>query len=260
MRARSFACAIPFAALLVLGGCSQDEPTTMSEVGETADEASETRVLAVEHSVSMDVPEPDVRSIHDRTIAACQQAPKGECIVFSSRLEAGEEPDASLSLRATPKRVRALIADLQRQGDVTSVSTQATDLAKPVADAERTAAMLASYRAKLEELAARAGNDADTLIKVHRELADVQSRIEANAGEREHLRKQVEMEVLRLDLSSEGHVPFLRPISKAFREFGADLSQGIAGAVTAVAVLLPGAVILAGIVAAVRRWRRRRAA
>lgn len=247
------------AAALALGGCSSRDAEPTVVLGETAAEARP-RTLAYEHSVALDVPENEVRGIHDQTLASCNKQPKGACTVLSSDVSTGEETSATLRMRATPAVVRTIIATLDQKGELVSVSTQATDLAKPIADAERSAAMLASYRAKLEQLANQAGNDADTLIKVHRELAEVQSKIEATAGEREQLRKQVELEILNVSITSERHMPFSKPIARAFRDFGSNLAYGIGGAVTGVAVLLPGALVLGFIVAIVRRWRRRRKA
>lgn len=255
-RRRPLWAALLMAGALALAGCSERDgvATRMAEDSEVPETRSST--LAVEHSVSIDVPEPDVRKVHDQALAACNAKPKGMCTVLSSRLGTGDEVWARLGMRATPEVVRSIIASLDQKGDVTSMETEATDLAKPIADADRSAAMLASYRDKLEQLAGRVGNDADALIKVHRELAEVQSKIEATAGEREQLRKQVELEILNVTIGAERHTPFSKPIAVALRDFGANLSQGIAGAITGLAVLLPGALVLAFVVACFRRWRR----
>ncbi|MFD2367842.1 DUF4349 domain-containing protein [Pseudoduganella sp. GCM10020061] len=246
-------------AALALAGCSDGDPSPSVVMGETAD-TSGPRTLAIEHTVTIDVPEPEVRKVHDQTLATCNAQPKGVCAVISANVSTGDEVSAELRLRASPPVVRVLMANLDRQGELVSVGTEATDLAQPIADADRNAAMLAAYRAKLEELAGRAGNDADALIKVHRELAEVQSKIEAAAGQREHLRKQVELEILNVSITAERHTPFVKPIAAALRDFGTHLAQGIAGAVTGFAVLAPSVLVIMLLAWGVRRWRRRRKA
>jgi hypothetical protein len=115
----------------------------------------------------------------------------------------------------------------------------AEDLAKPIADSKKKLEMLNDYRSKLESLRTRASTDVDALIKVNKELAEVQSAIEAETGTDSELMQRVDTELLNISISSQAQRAFWRPISDAFTDFKSNLSDGISSVVTALAYLLP---------------------
>lgn len=217
------------------------------------------RTLAYRHAIRIDTQADKVAAVHEVALAACREAVAELCTVLGSRVSAGRTAAASVQLRAKPAGIQKLIAAMSRQGDVTEQSTQAEDLAGPIQDGDKKLAMLTTYRAELEALRRRAGNDVDALIKATRELAQVQSELEAARGMQAGLTQRVETEILDIDIRADRNATFWRPISLAMSDFGGSLSQGISAAITGVAYLLPWLFILALAVWGARKlWRRRK--
>lgn len=252
--------------LAAIAGCSRPgEPrAVMAPLEVKAKEGADSparRTLAYRHTLQLDAPEGKVAEVHGAALAACQAASAEQCTVLESRISTGRAASASLRLRAKPAGIRKLIAALNQQAEVTDQSTQAEDLAGPLADGEKKLAMLTTYRDELEALRKRAAaNDVDALIKVTRELAQVQSELEAAAGKQAYLVQRVETEILDIGIHADQHPSFWRPVSLALSDFGGSLSQGISTAITGVAYLLPWGVVLGLVVWVARKlWRRRKA-
>jgi len=218
--------------------------------------------LAITRSVNI---ETDVEGIAHRfasTRAACEAEVQAACVVLDSNLATGEYPRASLTLRAAPAGIARILAKLRAANGVVSESTSAEDLAAPLVESERRLAMQREYRDSLLALRAKGANDINALIRVNEELAQVQSQLEAVDGERAHLQQKVDTETLTVHIdTSDGPVGTAHPVARALREFGQNLSQGVAGAITFIAYVIPWAVVALPLGWALRwLWRRRRAA
>lgn len=238
---RSF---LVFLMLVAMSGCSKKEES-LSVAPDGASRGKTSQYLAYEHSISIETEENKVTAIFDASQAACRQASGDSCVVLESRINTGPAAYASLKIRATPAGIRKLIATLNKQGDVTDQSTTAEDLAVPIGDTAKKLAMLNDYRTKLEALRNRSNNDVDALIKLNKELAQVQSELEAATGTQAHLQERVNTEVLKIAISSASKQSFWRPIRSALSEFGRNLSEGISIAVTGIAFLIPWLFLLA---------------
>lgn len=228
----------------------------------TAQAVSPNRYLAYEHSLTIDVPAQQVPTVFEAAQAACREAVADVCAVLHSNVTTGRHAGASLKFRAKPAGIRKLIATLGKQGEIVSQSTSAEDLAGPIADTDKQLAMLNDYRTKLEALRGRAASDVDALIKVNRELAQVQSQLEAATGSRAHLMQRVDTEILNVSIISYQNLSFWRPISLAAGDFGGNLAQGISSTITGIAFLIPWVLLLSLAVWVGRvlwRWRKRRA-
>lgn len=253
--------------LVALAGCSrpgESGPAGGLASKETAARGgaadSARRTLAYEHTLQLDAPGDKVAAIHQSALAACQAATADLCAVLDSRINTGRFASASLRLRAKPAGIQKLIAALGKQAEITDQSTHAEDLAGPIQDGEKKLAMLTSYREELEALRKRPGNDVDALIKVTRELAQVQSELEALTGRQASLVQRVETEILNVTIRTERNTSFWSPISQAASDFGGSLSQGISTAITGVAYLLPWGLVIGVVFWVVRKlWRRRKA-
>jgi hypothetical protein len=249
-------------ALLVdVAACSQRQQSApMPEVpAPKASQDGTGRYLAYLHTVEIDTEEGKVVALHDAAIAACRAASADLCTLLESRISSGRDASATLKFRAKPDSVRKLITALGRQGAITGQSTSAEDLAGPIEDTARKLRMLGDYRSKLEALRDRSGSDVDALIKVNRELAAVQSELEANAGKQAYMMQRVETEILDVEIRADRNQSFWRPVRMALSDFGANLSQGVSLAINGVAYLLPWVVLL-GATAWIGRklWRRRK--
>lgn len=248
--------------LIAAAGCAKvDEPRAVASAPSSATSAPNTsRQLAYQHSIQIDTGEPKVSAIFEAAQTTCREASADLCTVLEARINTGRSASASLKFRARPAGIQKLIAALSTQAEVTDQSTSAEDLAGPIEDAATKLAMLNDYRAKLEALRDRASRDIDALIKVNKELAQVQSDLEAIAGKHAHLVQRVETEILSVSIRSIHNRTFWKPIGLALSGFSANLSQGISIAIVGIAYLIPWIIALAlaawGGRRLWRRWRR----
>lgn len=254
-----------FIALIVailLAGCSAKvEPHGGAVAERAASPTSPGRYLAYEHAIQIDTPEANIAKVFEAGQAACRAAADDRCTVLASNLSDGREAFATLKFRAKPAGIRKLIAALGAKGDITAQSTTAEDLEAPITDTAKKLEMLQDYRSKLEALRARASSDVDALIKVNRELAQVQSELEAATGKHAHLMQRVDTEILQVTIRAENSRSFFAPIRHAVADFGTNLSQGISGAIIGLAYLIPWALIIGFLTWIVRKlWRRRKRA
>ena len=255
--------------LLTLGACSDKsqpgasgtapsaKPAPRETQGAAADKRTQT--LAYEHAIQIDAEEPKVAALHEAARAACQQDVENQCVVLQSNLSTGRAASATLRLRAKAAGIRQIIALLAKQGEITSQSTRADDLAGPLEDSAKKLAMLGDYRTRLEGLRERASSNIDALIKVNKELAEVQGQIEAMTGERARMVQRVETEILGIGISSIQHRSFWKPVAAAFANFGTDFSTALSATITTVAYVIPFGIAFLlfgwGLAKLWRRWR-----
>jgi hypothetical protein len=248
-----------FALLVLLFsalGCAQKAERMTAGTGaspEAKPSAAANRYLAYEHTLAIEADDDKIAPLFDAVQAACRAAVTESCAVLEARITKGEYASASLKFRASAKGVRNLIEVLSAQGEVASRSTTAEDLADPIEDTTKKLAMLSDYRTKLEELQGRSNADVDALIKLTRELAQVQSEIESLTGSHAQLVQRVETEILNVGISSSRSRSFWSPIGDSTSNFGEDLSEAIAMFITALAYLLPW-ILLA--ILAIWIWRK----
>lgn len=222
--------------------------------------ASVNRYLAYEHSVSVKTDAEKVVALAESVQAACRAAVDDACAILGSDLSRGDDSRATLRLRAKASGIQKLIGVVSAQGEIEGQSTTAEDLGGPIEDNEKKLAMLTAYRGQLEALRGRANADVDSLIKLTRELADVQSQIEQLSGSQAQLLQRVKTEILTVSIYSSGGRSFWSPIADASSDFGSDLSEAIGVTITAIAFLLPWVILLVGVVWVWRVVRRRRRA
>lgn len=244
-----------------LAGCAPSQKLDSSaQMSSQVGEAAAVRQLAYEHEVVIDAAPDRLAAVHAAGVAACRTATPAGCTLLASRVDSGPRAAAHLKFRARPDVIPTLLQALGRDAALASQSTRAEDLSGPIADSARQLAMLEDYRNRLEALRARAGGDIDALIKVNRELAEVQASIETAQGERAVLTRRVATELLEVDIRTDRRQSFWTPIGVALTEFGGDLAKGVSIAISALAYLLPWLVMLAVALWLARvLWRRRRA-
>jgi len=248
--------------LLSLQGCSQqysgpESAAHMVEPGRAgaaaALDAQRSKYLAYEHSVTVDAAEQAIKPLLDKLVAACQADVANQCTLLASSVEGGRESSAHVRVRIKREGVEKLIALAATGGEVASRNAVAEDLEGPIRDNAKRLDMLRSYREKLLALEAKAGNNAEALIKVSQELASVQSELEAATGVELRLMERVNMDLLNIAIQSRAQRGFWSPVRRATRDFNSNLSEGIASAITGAAYLLPWAAILFVVGAIVRK-------
>ncbi|WP_426163335.1 DUF4349 domain-containing protein [Pseudoduganella sp. R-34] len=259
-------------ALLLLQGCSAKYAPPPGAAGAVAEArmagpatdgssagVQRGKYLAYEHSVTVDSPEGGVKPLLDKLVGACQADATNQCTLLASGLEGGRESSAHFRVRVKRPGIEKLIALAATGGELASRNTSAEDLEGPIRDNAKRLDMLRSYREKLLALESKVGNNAEALIKLSQELATVQSELESATGVEARLMERVNMDLLNVSIQSRTQRGFWSPVKRATGEFGSNLSEGIASAITGLAYLLPWSLILflAGFV--VRKiWRRMR--
>ncbi len=234
-------------------------PAPEAAMDRAAGSNSVNRYLAYEHFISIEADNDDVQSLFETAQKACSEAVAESCAILEARISKDDYSSATLKFRAKAEGIRKLRAVVSSKGKVASQSTTAEDLAGPIEDTTKKLGMLTDYRAKLEGLLGRSNNDVDALIKLNRELADVQSQIENLSGEKAHLVQRVETEILNVSISSYSNRSFWSPIGDSMSSFGENLSEGIGSAIIAVAYLIPWSLVLLLFVWAARKlWNRRK--
>lgn len=240
-----------FLLAVALVACGQQDMRALAPASGVADKTfqessasaqstpSARQFLAYEHWLTVDASETEVAGIYRQSLATCQSLPDAGCVVLDSRLSTGRQSNAAIKMRVRPEFVKKISESLRKLGEITHQSTTVEDLATPIGDAEKKLAMLTSYRTQLEGLRGKANNDIDAAIKITKELAQVQSDLEALTGEHAHLLKRVQTEVLNLTIESTQNLSWWAPIKSAISDFSGNLAQGVSTAITASAFVLP---------------------
>ena len=175
-----------------------------------------------------------------------------------------EQRSATIELKIPAARFDQAVSGLRPVGRVESVQTQAQDVGEEYVDL---AARNANAR-RLEErllalLATRTGKLEDVLA-VEREMARVRQEIDVQEGRLRYLRSRVAVSTLTVTLHEPrpvvGDYPGSSPIAEAFREMWRNFIGFVAGFIASLGILVPLALILAALVWALRRLRRRRKA
>jgi hypothetical protein len=248
-------------ALLGLAGCSEharlDNAAPMAESAPVAKNATRS-FMAYEHALTIDAKQEDIQRIFETAQQACKQAEDDACTILSSDINVGRSSSASIKFRAKKSGIIKIISALSKQGEVSNQTTTAEDLEAPISDNAKKLSMLKEYRTQLESLRSRAGSSVDALIKVNRELAQVQSDIESLEGSQMFLMRRVDTEILNVYIQSYTKQGFWSPIGYAFADFGKNLSQGISSAITSIAYLIPWILLLIASFAIIRKfWKRK---
>lgn len=246
---------------IVLAGCSGGQGGADRHVAALEDarvDHQRAAGVAYEHAITLEIAAGQARQVADAVRQACAALPKRGCTLLEASLRSGENAGATIRMRVMPDGVNQVLGALDGRGKVVSQSTTGEDLAEPIVDGERKAAMLAGYRDKLQALAGQRALDADALIKLHRELAEVQSEIEKAADAQAQLRRRVDTELLTVSLDEHAKGGKASRVVRALEDFGDDLLQGVALLITFVASTIPFALFGAVGFAVWRRMRARR--
>jgi hypothetical protein len=249
---------------ITLAACQQKEATSV--MGMAAQEASRWTpanrppdTLAYEHSVAVEL-DKEALPVRLREIeSACRADSASNCTIIESSLHSRERmPSASIRMRLAPAGVESLIARAGRDARIVERTTQAEDLAQPVADTERELILLGVHRDRLADIMKRKDLPIDQLIVVSKELASVQAQFESASSTRANLRRRIDTDLLTIGLSQPmtSILSETTPIRDALREVGSNFREGTAVLIHVVATLVPW--LLLGIFGLVlfRVWRR----
>src|SRR5688572_7207961 len=250
--------------LVTLAGCQQKQASSrMSFAAQEASGSSPTNeapdTLAYDHSVSVEV---DAETVPERLReieAACKADSASSCTIIESSLRWRERlPSASIRMRLAPRGVEGLITLANRDGKVVERTTNAEDLAQPVADTERNLALLGVHRDRLADIMKRKDLPIDQLITASKELATVQSQVESASSTHANLRRRIDTDLLTIGLSPPmaDILSETTPVSDALRASGANFREATAMVIGFVSALVPWlVVVLPGLVLLRMFWR-----
>ena len=229
-----------------------------ADLAQAAGNPSARGTLSREHSVTIEVPESDLRSGFQRLTDRCTADTANHCTILQSDVSSGQFVSGLVKLRIDPKAVEDLIGFAAGLGRLEHRSTQVEDLADAIQDTQSRIEMMTTYRKQLLELQAKAGNNIDAAIKVASELSTVQSHLEQATGQAAYQVKRTTTDVVTIRLWVTEQKAFWRPIRESVRNFFGNLSEGISQAITAVAYILPWLlVVIPGLYLVLFLWRRR---
>jgi hypothetical protein len=244
---------------MLFAGCSSRQNGPANEaapVAETRVEHKRAAWVAYQHEIELEVPSGRVQQVAQAVQQACAALPERGCTLLEASVRSGAAAGATVRMRVTPDGVNKVLGALDGRGKIVARSSKGEDLAEPIQDVERKMAMLVGYRDQLQTLARQRALDAEALIKLHRELAEVQSEVDNAATSQAQLRRRVDTELLTVAVHEHMNAGQGSKVQQAVEDFGQDLLHGVAMLITFVASTLP--FVLAG-TAGYLGWRRVRA-
>ena len=203
--------------------------------------------LAYEHSVSIELDRELIPKRLHEIESACAASKPVECTVLEASLRSHEDVfEGTLRMRIAPEGVDTTIENAHQGGKLTSRSTRAEDLAQPIADTQRKLALMTTHRDRLAEIMKNKDLKVEQLITVSKELATVQTDIDALSTEQAQLRRRVDTDLLTINLSPpEGTYQAQQtPIRDALKFFGSTFREAVGNVISFVAVVLPWLVII----------------
>ncbi|SCX49502.1 protein of unknown function [Klenkia marina] len=270
MRRNRWALAAVLSALL-LGGCSGGGVGGADSQGSYAAPADAAGAPSVEDTERQVVTTADTTVAVDDPAAGAQQVSElvedrgGRVDQRSERTvprTSGDTTVADLVLRVPADELTGVLDELDRMGDLSSVSVVRDDVTSTAVDLDARISALQTSVTRLEALMAGAATTAD-LLAAEQELSIRQQDLEALQAERTALADQVELTTLSVQLveteaAAEDDDPgFLGGLSTGW----GSLTAAFGGALVVLGVLLPWLLVVAVAAAVavplVRRARRR---
>jgi hypothetical protein len=223
--------------------------------------------LAYSYAVGVEVPGPRLTGLMDAHMQACVAAGPRLCQLIGS--ERSGDPEAyitgSLNIRGEPAWLRGFMDRLDGQtreagGRVRSRSTTTEDLTRAIVDTEANQRAKRALRDRLQRLLESRPGRLSDLLEVERELARVQSEIDATESNLAVMRTRVDMSELRISYESAPRSvasDTLEPLGDAVASFVGIVVKGAAAIITLTAIILPFALVIWAI-AWLLLWVRRR--
>ncbi|MDL2170171.1 MULTISPECIES: DUF4349 domain-containing protein [Asaia] len=184
--------------------------------------------MAYEHRLDLTVPDHLVGAHLDAARAACAAAVSCELVSSSENTEelgqGVSQHSARIAVRLPHDRVEAFMkavssplpGEESRNIVTRAATTSETDLQNDVIDVDRRLAQMTAYRDRLEALEAQSAGRTDDLIKVAKELSEVQSSLEDAQKEKNGLSRRIDTE--RVDVSFEGARATSTPVRQRWNE------------------------------------------
>lgn len=271
-------------AAIALSGCQRKQATVEAAYGVSPKSAAtrlaaaaapvanvfqaREKTLAYEHTISIELSKELVPARLREIEAACAADRASDCEMLQVEVRSNAQvPSGLIRMRLAGGGVESIIELAGKGGKIQSRSTQAEDLAQPIADTERQLALLTLHRDRLTQIMKSKEIKVEELITVSKELANVQTQIDAYSTERANLRRRVATELLTINLSPPGHDYAVRetPVMDSLRLFGSMFREAIGHVITFIAyavpwlvIVIPGLILLRLFWRWIGRWLSRR--
>ena len=236
---------------------AQDAIKREQAASEQADDALGA-MLAYEHDATIALPAERIPERLQVVRDACNSRKFGSCVVLNVRQSDGDHPTATLGMRLVPAGVEPMIGLASDGARLGSRSTHAEDLAVVVRDNAQVQDRLRKELARLQEFQQRRDLAVADMIALSQRMAEAEAQLQAAEQEGAQHRRRIDTQLLTLHFQPPGGQEGRNEIGQAVRDFGKILSMGTAWTIRAAAFLIPLLLVLAVLVAGVRRWRRRR--
>jgi hypothetical protein len=210
-------------------------------------------MLAYAYDMQIEAPKKAVPALAKMHEQACIGAGPQRCQVLGSRIETYLEDSVSarLSLRAEPNWLAKFRGQIETdtdkaEGRVRRNDTNAEDLTRAIVDTSAELRAKKSLRTRLEALLASRPGKLAELLEVERELARVQTEIDAIESNLAVMRGRVAMATLDINYESKAQAVsagVFEPMADALSRFARIVIEGFAVMVTIVALLLPWLVV-----------------
>ncbi len=271
-------------ALVMLVGCKKEVPTGSSlrsfDVAEEAPAAAADGAaapkpdaikvalpqIAYTYSYGFELPADAIAPVQQRHVAACDRLGPARCLVLNmeTRTHDGAATGGTLKLVVDARLARSFGASLakvvsEKGGKASNSSIEAEDLSKQIVDTEAKLRSKQALAERLMVLLKTRNGPVKDLVEAERHVAEVQEEIDAAQSWLAEARGRVSMSTFELSYEADGAAAssFWEPLRSSFANMGNFFGQSLAILVMAIAALLPWALLVGGIFAAVRYLRRR---
>ncbi|MGP1273935.1 MAG: DUF4349 domain-containing protein [Caulobacterales bacterium] len=227
-------------------------PPTMA--GGNEPQAEQAVLLAYTHNYGLRLPSGVLADVYEAHREACAAAGGNVCRVISATINDpdGERPSGTLDIRARPDWIASFRDRLAGEvseagGNIQSQNTNVDDLTTQIVDGEARLRAQTALRDRLQALLETSDGPMADVLAVERELARVQSDIDARASVIAALRTRVETSRLTLyyqPIVSQTSPVRFNPIMDALEDFTDTLSEGVASVIRFVAGILPWLILV----------------
>lgn len=223
--------------------------------------------LAYRYDYSVRLPGEGLADLHGAHVAACEAAGLNQCqVIHASTQNAGtENARAHLRLRAAPAWIarfrEGLSAELEGAGGtVISEETGVEDLTTQIVDGEARLRARIALRDRLQTMLEQSEARLEELIQVERELARVQSDIEARESLIAALRLRVSMSELSVSYQPQltpASASNFDPVREAIDSMSRTFAESLGALITFLAGLAPWLVLIIPGAWLIQRWVRK---
>ncbi len=204
------------------------------------------KMLAYEHSVTINLNSQDVLSVYNSTIDLCQTDIELKCSLLSANFNSNSYDFSTIQVRVIPSGVNTLINHIKTKGELTQQSTHIEDLTESYVETDKRIEMLTEYRNKLQQIQIQAANDVESLIKIASELTTTQKQIEATQNNKSRLEQRIDRDLLTINLSSNlrESQSFWQSIGSSIAEIPESFSYGLSSTIDEITYLFPWLLVI----------------